>query len=73
MQSNKIKIMFTTKDRFTPTEKEELEGVITKNAVTCSVCSSPTDRFINYFQCQKNPNHLGDLFVGIFSDLTFPK
>lgn len=45
---------------------------ITLNAVTCTICQSPAHRYSNRFQCSANPNHLGDLFVGIFSDLTMP-
>jgi len=47
-------------------------GPIVLNAVTCTICQSPADRYRNYFQCKSNPNHLGDLNVGIFSDLTPP-
>ena len=44
---------------------------ITKNAVTCTLCQSPADLINNsYYQCQSNPNHVGDLFVGIFSNLS---
>lgn len=44
---------------------------IVRNAVTCGICQSPADRHANRFQCQANPNHWGDLSVGIFSDLTY--
>ena len=43
---------------------------IVKNAVTCGVCGSPADRYENYFICQKNPNHIGDLMYGMFDDFT---
>ena len=42
---------------------------IVKNAVRCGICQSPADRYDNHFECQANPCHVGDLFVGIFSDL----
>ncbi len=42
------------------------------NAVRCGVCGEPADRYVNRFQCQANPNHVGDLNVGIFSDCTLP-
>lgn len=43
-----------------------------KNAVTCTICQSPAD-LINgmFYQCQKNPGHMGDTIVGIFSDCTY--
>lgn len=46
---------------------------IVKNAVTCGICQSPADHYSNMFVCQANPNHLGDLNVGTFSDLTPPE
>jgi hypothetical protein len=46
---------------------------IVKNAVTCGVCQSPADRYKYLYVCQANPNHLGDLYVGIFTDLTYPE
>ena len=46
---------------------------IVKNAVTCTICQSPADLIDNsYYQCQQHKNHLGDIFVGIFSDLMAP-
>lgn len=45
---------------------------IVRRAVPCGVCGAPADRFINRFQCQADPNHVGDLNVGIFTDLTHP-
>lgn len=45
---------------------------IVRNAVRCGVCGAAADRFANRFQCQSNPNHMGDLNVGIFDDLTPP-
>lgn len=60
-------------DRFTPSQEEAAQGVVTKDAVTCGVCGSLAARYSNRFQCQKNPNHVGDLVFGIFSDLTPPK
>jgi hypothetical protein len=45
----------------------------TENAVTCTLCQSPADLINNsYYQCQGNPNHLGDTCVDIFSDLSEP-
>jgi hypothetical protein len=44
-----------------------------RNAVTCRICRSPADRHHTFYQCQANPAHLGDLYVGIFSDLTYPE
>ena len=46
---------------------------IVKNAVKCDICQSPAD-LINgaYYQCQKNSSHLGDVFVGIFTDMSYP-
>ena len=48
-------------------------AVIVKNAVRCRVCGAAADRHENRFECQANPNHVGDLNVGIFSDLTHPE
>jgi hypothetical protein len=45
---------------------------IVKNAVRCGVCGAAADRYCNRFQCQDNYNHVGDLNVGIFADLTAP-
>jgi hypothetical protein len=44
------------------------------NAYTCNICGSPAD-LVNgaFYECQQNKNHLGDTFVGIFSDLTYPQ
>ena len=50
----------------------EHDQPIVKNAVRCSICQSPADRYANRFQCQSNPCHVGDLFVGIFADLSPP-
>lgn len=46
---------------------------LVKNAVTRTICQSPADRYSNVFVCQANKNPLGDLNVGIFSDLTPPE
>lgn len=51
---------------------DRLDGLIVRNAVTCGICQSPADRYNNRFQCQAHPGHVGDLNVGIFSDLTYP-
>ena len=49
-----------------------MKEAIVKNAVQCSICQSPADLHNRmYYQCQKNPNHLGDTFVGIFTDLSY--
>ncbi len=49
-----------------------LKDEIVKNAVTCTICQSGADLINNsHYQCQANKSHLGDRFVGIFSDLTF--
>lgn len=57
---------------YEPSKQEKADGMVTKNARTCSLCNSMADRYSNRFQCQLNPNHMGDLFVGIFTDLTNP-
>jgi hypothetical protein len=45
---------------------------IVKNAVQCKICGAGAD-LINkcFYQCQANSNHLGDTWVGIFTDMTF--
>jgi hypothetical protein len=61
--------------RLAPLTDRQLKGLdpIVKNAVSCGICGSPADRYIHTFECQTNPSHVGDLMVGIFSDLTYPK
>lgn len=54
-------------------ELNEQNDPIVKNAIQCGICLAPADRYCNRFQCQNNPNHIGDLNVGIFSDLTYPE
>ena len=49
-----------------------MDEPIVKNARSCGICGGPADRYENRYECQKNPCHLGDLFVGIFSDLSRP-
>ena len=44
---------------------------IVKNACRCRICQAPADRYHWGFQCQANPNHMGDLVVGIFTDMTY--
>lgn len=51
--------------------KKEKPTPIVKNSVQCGICGSAADRYAMYFQCQANPNHMADLFVGIFTDLTY--
>lgn len=45
---------------------------IARNAVPCGICQAPADRYDWGFQCQAQAGHVGDLIVGIFSDLTPP-
>lgn len=52
---------------------EDDPDLVVRNAVTCGICHGPADRYVNRFQCQHDPNHVGDLNVGIFSDLTPPE
>jgi hypothetical protein len=56
--------------KFEPSIEEKKLGMVTKNAIKCGICYFSVDRYVNRFQCQKNPNHIGDLNVGIFCDLT---
>ena len=49
------------------------ETPVEERAVHCGICQSLADRYCNRFQCRANPNHVGDLIVGIFSDLTYPE
>ena len=42
-----------------------------RNATTCGICRGPADRHPHMFVCQANPNHVGDLNVGLFADLTY--
>ena len=46
--------------------------LIVKNAIACGICQAGADRYDILYQCQANPNHVGDLYVGIFTDLTHP-
>lgn len=45
---------------------------IVKNARRCGLCGAAADRYATHYQCQENSCHVGDLIVGIFSDLTPP-
>lgn len=45
---------------------------IVRNAVTCSICGAPADRYAWGFQCQRHSGHVADFNTGIFSDLTHP-
>lgn len=58
--------------RFDPSPEEAALGILCKNACSCRICGAAADRYANWFQCQSNPSHVGDLFVGIFSDLSHP-
>ncbi|KKN66046.1 hypothetical protein LCGC14_0475240 [marine sediment metagenome] len=50
--------------------KIDPEDILVKNAVTCTICQSPADRLkCGLFICQKNPNHVGDGVMGIFTDI----
>lgn len=61
------------KDPFIPTPEEKESGIKVKNAVRCTVCGSSADLLeVGIYQCQKNTAHLGDCWVGIFTDLTRP-
>ena len=57
-------------DPFEPTPEEKAAGMITRNAVTCGICQEPAHRMQTHFQCSAVPGHVGDLNVGIFSDIT---
>jgi len=46
---------------------------VVENAVRCTVCGANADRYGAIFICQANKAHLGDTFVGIFTDLTYPE
>lgn len=43
------------------------------NARRCGVCGAGADRYEWGLQCQANPSHLGDSFLGIFSDHSWPE
>ena len=45
-------------------------GMIVKGAITCTLCRALADRYDWGYQCQENPNHRGDPFIGMFSDFT---
>lgn len=51
-----------------PTVKTE--NHIVKNAVRCSICNSPADRHGNIYVCQNKTAHMGDIFSGLFTDLS---
>ena len=47
--------------------------VVTPNAVRCGICGGPGDLIeAGIYVCRDNPAHMGDRFVGIWSDLTHP-
>lgn len=43
---------------------------IAVNACSCDICGEPADRYHYGFQCRANRNHVGDLNVGLFDDLS---
>ena len=59
-------------DRHKPTDEEYAAGMRCKNVMRCSICQAPADRYDYGYQCRAHPGHIGDPFVGIFSDLTYP-
>lgn len=47
------------------------EDIKTPNAVQCRICEASADLMkVGMYVCQKNPLHVGDTFVGIFTDLS---
>lgn len=58
---------------FMPSDAEAADGMLVKNACRCRICGANADRYQNMFRCQANPGHVADTFVGIFSDLSYPK
>lgn len=49
------------------------ESGIVLNARRCGICGSPADRRGHLYQCQANNLHVGDVNVGIFTDLSYPE
>ena len=50
------------------------KDIKTKDAVQCSICQSNADLMhVGIYVCQANNAHVGDTFVGIFTDLTYPE
>ncbi|OYW73576.1 MAG: hypothetical protein B7Z37_20920 [Verrucomicrobia bacterium 12-59-8] len=43
---------------------------IVMNARSCGICGEPADQYHYGFQCRANRNHVGDLNVGLFDDLS---
>lgn len=66
-----VRVPKLPKDSFTPSPEEAARGMITKNAVPCGICQAAAHRYSNRFECSANPHHVGDLNVGIFSDLEY--
>lgn len=51
-----------------------MSNIKTPNAVRCTICQNGADLLdCGIYQCQANHAHLGDTFVGIFTDLTYQK
>lgn len=45
----------------------------TKNAISCRICGASADLLhCGIYACQENPAHVGDTFVGIFTDCSHP-
>lgn len=42
------------------------------NARQCTICGASADKMDYGYQCQAIFGHVGDLYVGIFTDLTYP-
>ena len=50
------------------------KDVKTPNAVQCGICQAGADLlYVGIYVCQENPNHMGDTYVGIFTDCTGPE
>lgn len=54
-----------------PTEKEKARGMVIKNVRSCGICGGGADMYNGAYVCQKNPNHLGDITLGLFSDHSY--
>ncbi len=57
---------------FKPNRAERKMGIIVKRACRCTICGSPADRYVGGYQCHKDRNHIGDPYIGMFGDMTFP-
>ena len=65
-----MEYLFELPEENRPSNEERARGMCIKNACRCGVCGGGADKYNGSYVCQENPNHLGDIRLGMFSDHT---